>query len=117
MKYNSVHTTIEKKLKNMDIYLPLDYLKITKCVRIKPFSYDVKLCDFSFFKQYQTNIQRYESIRSGTETGNLITVTDIRALRYNIDGTIEFKTNFDEDYCDLKLVQNRRKKRLIYLHP
>jgi len=50
MECDSVHSTIENKLRNTDIYLPSDYMKITKSARIKPFPYNVKYCDITVFK-------------------------------------------------------------------
>jgi len=50
MECESVHSAIEKKLKNVGSYLPSDYLKVTKNARSKPFSYEVKSCDISFFR-------------------------------------------------------------------
>lgn len=36
MPCDSIHSTIEKVLKNKEIYLPSDYLKLTKIARKKP---------------------------------------------------------------------------------
>jgi len=65
MECDSVHSSIERKLKNQDIYIPSDYQKITKIARIKPFPYNVKECDFNFFLNYQTKNNKFDSIRPG----------------------------------------------------
>lgn len=82
MECDSVHSTIENKLKNTDIYLPSDYMKITKSARIKPYPYNVKYCDVTFFKKYELESYRFDTIRPGKEPGDP-TVTNIKALRYN----------------------------------
>lgn len=109
MECDSVHSVIERKLKNTDIHLPSDYIKITKTARSKPFPYEIKDCDISFFFNYQNNVNRYDSIRPGKATGDP-TVTQIKALRYNCNGTIEYKLNFDDEYySDLAIAQKKRK--------
>lgn len=109
MECDSVHSVIERKLKNTDIHLPSDYIKITKTARSKPFPYEIKDCDISFFLNYQKNVNRYDSIRPGKATGDA-TVTQIKALRYNCNGTIEYKLNFDDEYySDLAIAQKKRK--------
>jgi len=62
MECNSVHSTIENKLRNTNIYLPSDYMRITKSARTKPFSY------------------RFDTIRPGKKAGDP-TVTNINPLR------------------------------------
>jgi len=49
MECDSYHSAIERKLKNVDIYLPSNYLEVTKNTRSKPLSYEVKSCDIYFF--------------------------------------------------------------------
>lgn len=39
----------------------------------------------------------YNSIKSGKNTGDPM-AHDLKAIRYNPDGTIEYKTDFDDDY-------------------
>lgn len=68
MKCDSLNATIERKLKNMDIYLLSDYVKITKNARIKPIPYKVEYYDLSFFKKYEIDSFRYESIRLQFQT-------------------------------------------------
>ncbi|KAL4125985.1 hypothetical protein QTP88_010217 [Uroleucon formosanum] len=84
MECDSVRSTIERKLKNQDIYLPSDYQKITNRAKIKPFPCNVK------------NEKQLE--------------TQIKAIHYNCNGTIDFKVNFDDEYSDLVAVRKIRKK-------
>jgi len=79
MECDSVHSNIERKLKNADIYLPSDYFKITQSARKKPFPYNVKWCDTSFFKQCQIDLNRYDSLRPGKSAGDP-TVTNIKSI-------------------------------------
>lgn len=41
-------------------------------------------------------------------------MTQMKAIRYNCNGTIDFKVNFDDEYLDLAAVQKRREKRKQY---
>ena len=52
MKVDSVHATIERRLKNMDIYSPLDYVNLIMASRTNPRPYEVKYLTF-FFKDYE----------------------------------------------------------------
>lgn len=66
---------------------------MSKNARTKPFPYEVRYCDLSFFKKYEIDSFKYESIQPGKMYGDP-TVTNIKALRYKCDGTIDFKINF-----------------------
>lgn len=107
MECDSVHSNIERKLKNADIYLPSDSIKITQSARKKSFPQNVKWCDTSFFKQYQIDLNRYDSLRPGKSAGDT-TVTNIKSFRNNPNGTIDFKINFDDEYSDLRLAQKKK---------
>lgn len=101
MECDSVHSVIERKLKNRDIFLPYDYVSITKTARLKPFPYDVEYLEHQFFKKYDDpKLMRYKSIRPGRTTKDP-TVTDLREIRYCIDGKINYKLDFSDDYKDL----------------
>ncbi|XP_063219190.1 uncharacterized protein LOC134529234 [Bacillus rossius redtenbacheri] len=93
MECDSVHSTIERKLKKRPIHLPSNYVTITKQARKKPFPYEAKWMDFDAFTDYSAkSLQRLHSLRPEQRK-----VTDIRCLRYSPDGCIEFKINFHED--------------------
>lgn len=63
MECDSVHASIERKLKNREIHLPIEYAKVTKEARIKP--YEVKILDYIFFKNYASqDFQIYSSIKA-----------------------------------------------------
>lgn len=99
MECDSVHSSIETALKNKEIYLPSDYLKVTNEARSKN-HYTVKNFDHTFFKNFgDKNLIKYSSIRPSKLVGGK-TVTDIRVLRY-ISGKIFFKINFDDSFEEI----------------
>ena len=52
MECDSVHSNIEKALKNKKVNLPMDYIQIIESAR-KPNKYGVKYIDYTFFKNYK----------------------------------------------------------------
>uniref|UniRef100_A0A1B6K9A6 Uncharacterized protein n=1 Tax=Graphocephala atropunctata TaxID=36148 RepID=A0A1B6K9A6_9HEMI len=117
MECDSVHSTIDTILnpkrgtKNKktvkEIYLPSQYAQYAREARKKPFPYRSVYLDFSFFHDFskkETTI--YDSIRPGKKSGDP-KVQDLRALRYNPNGTIEFKVSFDDEYAVLPVRQNK----------
>jgi len=90
MVVDSVHATIVKSLKNRDVYLPSDYVKISTEARKKPTTYRAMLLDHSFFKDYNQDVI-YDSIRPGRVKGDPV-VVDIRRIMYkkgDIEGMVE----------------------------
>jgi hypothetical protein len=49
---DSVHNFLEGAMRNRDIYLPFQFIDITKNARKNPFSYRVKFVDRKFFKDF-----------------------------------------------------------------
>lgn len=82
MEVDSVHHTIEMKLKKREIYLPTDYINVCKDARSKN-PYRVKYLNFSCFSDY-SSLKYYTSIKPGYKKGDP-TVADIRCLKYNLD--------------------------------
>lgn len=107
MECDAVHSSIEQKLKNQEIFLPSQFATLSKQARPqKP--YLVEYLDYSFFDDFSDkNSFMYDSIRPGRSV-NDPTVTDIRALQYNPSGVIKYKLNFEEDYQDLPRRIRRR---------
>lgn len=86
MECDSVHSNIEEKLKNREIYLPSQYHSITKEARKNPLPYESEILNFSFFKNFsKPDIMAYSSIRPGRVAGDH-TVHDLKAIRYNPTG-------------------------------
>lgn len=99
MECDSVHASIENKLKNKKIYLPSDYARICEEARSKPEKYETIVAEYDFFTNFN-NLQIYPSIRPGRKPGDP-TVVDIRALKYSPDGNIFYKLDFDSEYQPL----------------
>ncbi|CAG9765834.1 unnamed protein product [Ceutorhynchus assimilis] len=103
MECDSVHSLIERKLKNREIHLPSDYCSVSRECRVTPRPYDVKLLEFNFFKNYaETKHLRYTSLRPGKrayEPG----INDIRCIRYTALPTPEItvKLSYEEPYISL----------------
>ncbi|XP_046963625.1 uncharacterized protein LOC124542320 [Vanessa cardui] len=109
MEVDSVHSVIERKLKNREVFLPSQYATITKEARKVPSPYEVITPDFTFFKDFGLkDYLIYESIRPGRGAGDHC-VVDIRALRYNPNGTIDYKLHFSHNFTPLP----RRPKKIL----
>lgn len=109
MECDSAHAKIEIRLKNQSIYLPHDYIRVTKEARQtikvnlevirKPF--DALYLNYDFFKNYKDDeILRFSTIRPG-RVKNDHTVSDLRSLLYLPNGSVKYKVNFDENHIDL----------------
>ncbi|CAI6352478.1 unnamed protein product [Macrosiphum euphorbiae] len=53
MECDSAHSLIERKLKNKDIYLPSDYIRITTEARVKPYPFEAFLLTHSYFYDFK----------------------------------------------------------------
>ncbi|CAG4954258.1 unnamed protein product [Parnassius apollo] len=100
MECDAVHSSIEQKTKNKEIFLPSQYGVLSKEARPKQ-PYIVEYLSYEFFEDYtQKNTFVYDSIRPGRTT-NDPTVTDLRVLQYNANGIIKYKLSFDAEYQEL----------------
>ncbi|OXA41441.1 hypothetical protein Fcan01_23603 [Folsomia candida] len=101
MEVDSVHSAIECKLKKKIIYLPTDYKQICVEARTKPSPYDVVYLNHEYFNNYSGHErQRYHSIRPGSKPGDPC-VTDIRQLKYNPSGIVEYKLDYRSAWLNL----------------
>ncbi|CAG9764937.1 unnamed protein product [Ceutorhynchus assimilis] len=103
MECDSVHSLIERKLKNREIHLPSDYCSVSRECRVTPRPYDVKLLEFNFFKNYaETKHLRYTSLRPGKRAYEPV-INDIRCIRYTALPTPEItvKLSYEEPYISL----------------
>lgn len=98
MECDSVHATIEKKIKNKNIEIPNDYHRLTEEARQRPFPYEVVAPTFDFFQNFNFNLV-YSSIRPGKKSSDP-TVTQIRALKYK-EGRISYTLDFDQEFVPL----------------
>ena len=100
MELGSVHSTIERKLKNRPTHCPADYVSIMRESRQNPQPYDVKYSTHDFLKDF-SKVKSLTSIRPGRNKGDSV-VTALRAIQYLSDGTIHFKLDFDIGQHSLK---------------
>ncbi|CAG9772061.1 unnamed protein product [Ceutorhynchus assimilis] len=98
MECDSIHACIERKLKNREVYVPGCYVQIAKTAKIKN-PYEVHYLPHTFFKKYSV-LNSYTSIRPGNKTHDP-KVTDLRCIAYRVDGTIEFKINYEDAWAQL----------------
>lgn len=94
-----MHSTIERHLKNKIINVPAEYISIAKHARRSPAPYIVKYLDHTYLKKFD-KIQFYKNIRPGRSKGDP-KVTDIRALRYESNGSILYKTSYQDEWQPL----------------
>lgn len=80
MEADSMHSTIERALKNKDINVPVEYVEVCRSARKKPKPYDVTYLSHEFFKKFN-DVLMFKSTRPGRGRRDA-KVTDIRALRY-----------------------------------
>lgn len=101
MECDSVHSAIERKLRHREIHLPSDYASVTKEARLNPKPYGVQILEHTFFKNFSdSKFLRYASIRPGKKSNEPV-VNDIKCIKYEPDGTIQVKLDYDSDYIDL----------------
>lgn len=79
MECDSVHTVIERHLRNQEIYVPAQYVTLMKTAWSKPNPYKVKYVDHNFFQDF-SKLRLCKSIHPGIKHGDA-SVNDIRAIR------------------------------------
>ncbi|CAH1099616.1 unnamed protein product [Psylliodes chrysocephalus] len=106
MECDSMHSTIERKLRNQEIYTPAGYLSACKSARRHPKPYSVEYLRHTYFKDY-SKLSFFTSIRPGVRVGDA-TVNNLCALKYTNEGLLYFKTNFNHDW--LQLIKRNNKQ-------
>ncbi|XP_050507268.1 uncharacterized protein LOC126884950 [Diabrotica virgifera virgifera] len=107
MEADSVHAQIEKTVKYKSIYLPSDYIRLTKESR-KQTPYQTKEVTYDFIKIFSETLV-YPSIRPGRKV-NDPTVTDIKVIKYTPDGIIQVKLDYCGEFIDLPTRKPRSAK-------
>ena len=79
MECDSVHSVIERKLRNRDVHVPAEYAAVIRGARSSPKPYELKYVDYSFFQDF-SKVKICKSIRPGSKAGDP-TVHDLRAVR------------------------------------
>ncbi|KAK6179572.1 hypothetical protein SNE40_011899 [Patella caerulea] len=95
---DSIHSVIERAINRKPIYSPQNYADKIREARPKQ-PYEVEFLTHEVFKEY-SKLKYYNSIRPGTRTGEPV-VTDLRVIRYNPDGVIEYKLNYGDEFSPL----------------
>lgn len=107
MECDSMHSVIERKLRNRNINVPADYVDVCRTARLHPKNYNVEYLTNSFFKNFD-QVHFVNSIRPGRKAGDP-RVNDVRAYRYNSNGTIDFKLRHVADWKALPSRYNKVK--------
>ncbi|CAH1969563.1 unnamed protein product [Acanthoscelides obtectus] len=106
MECDSMHSTIERKTRNIEIYSPAGYIAASKSARLNPKPYEVKYLSHRYFKNFSA-LKYHTSIRPGYKTGDP-TVNDLCAIQYRPDGTLHYKLSFDDDWMLLDKRSSRK---------
>lgn len=100
MECDSVHSTIERHLKDKEVYLPSEFVRLTKESQKPPAKpYQSTQLNYNDFLNYKSSNQRYKSIRPGSSKGDP-EVKDIRSLKYFTE-KIFYKLSFDNEYLEI----------------
>ncbi|XP_031338517.1 uncharacterized protein LOC116167318 [Photinus pyralis] len=95
MEVDSVHSTIERRLKNRDIYLPTDYIAVCKEARNRN-PYNVKYMKYTDFRDY-SKVKYYSSIRPGRKPGDP-QVNQVHCFMYSPEGIINYKLQYKDEW-------------------
>lgn len=111
MEADTVHSTIEKRLKNRKINVPADYITVCQEAR-KSKPYSVQYLHHDFFKSFDDSLF-YKSVRPGRCVGSP-RVVDVRAFRYLPEGKIQFKLNFGDEWEDLPQRRDKNVRPMLF---
>jgi hypothetical protein len=100
MPCDSMHSKIERKCRRQEIYLPSTYITLCAKARQKPAPFQVLYCHHDYFLNY-SKMKFYSSIRPGIKKGDPV-VVDLRALKYNPEGTISYKLLHSGTWDEMK---------------
>ncbi|KAK6180418.1 hypothetical protein SNE40_012578 [Patella caerulea] len=106
MEVDSVRATIERSISKKEIYSPANYADIMKNAKKSHPKYVVKYLDYTFFKDF-SGLNLYSSVRPGSNIGDPV-VTNLRALKYQQNGVLQYKLSHRDEYEELP----QKKKRL-----
>ena len=95
MEVDSIHATIERKIKATDIFIPRDFIVVARTARINPRPYDVTMISHEKVTKLEENY--LTSIRPGRRAGDP-TVHDMRAVCYVPEGSVLYKLDFTEEW-------------------
>lgn len=78
MEVDSIHASIERKMKNKIINIPADYVDVCNDARKIPKPYDTEYLSFDYFSSHK-NLRLNNSIQPGKKRGDKV-VVNLRAL-------------------------------------
>ncbi|KAM4560531.1 NLR family CARD domain-containing protein 3-like [Odontesthes bonariensis] len=67
MECDSVHSVIERKMRDRDVHVPAEYAAVIRGARSRPFPYDVQYVDHSFFQDF-SKVNFCKSLRPGSKS-------------------------------------------------
>ncbi|KAF4529738.1 hypothetical protein B566_EDAN017890, partial [Ephemera danica] len=107
LEVDSAHSNIERKSKNVNFYIPEEFVKLVREARTVPFPYEAVLLDHTFFLDYTTpSAQFYKTLRPPPlKIGDEVIhpkVTDLVAINHRPDGRIYYKVNHTDDWKQLR---------------
>ncbi|CAH1963411.1 unnamed protein product [Acanthoscelides obtectus] len=109
MEVDSIHTCIEKTIRNRKINIPADYVHACVTSRQNPKRYNVRYITSNFLKEFDT-LNYYKSIRPGRDT-----MVKICALKYDPSGKI-YKLRHTDSWEQLNPTIKLSSPRLDSLH-
>jgi hypothetical protein len=116
MECDSVHSTIERAIKKVPIYSPLDYYATVRVARHnKP--YEVKVMETTEFKNMKSVVNAYVRNRTKCTDGSIANWMKAKTLKYQkaMPGIIELSYNYDEPTHFLAVTESvsRRSQRSL----
>lgn len=111
MECDSMHATIERKIRGKEVYSPADYIRACLLARFKKKRYHVEYLNYSYFKNFDVNF--YNSIRPGKKKGDPC-VTNIRCLMYSPNGSVHYKLSYLDEWKLHPQTQNMKAKSLPF---
>jgi hypothetical protein len=113
MEVDSIHSTIERKLRNMDINVPGEYVNVMKNARSPP--YNIIYLEHHFFKDF-THVGPYCSIRPGKKVGDP-TVMDLRCIKYTPEGKVLYKLDHEcDEWMEMPKPRNAHTENVVVLY-
>lgn len=105
MECDSMHSCIERRLRNREVYSPACYISAAKEARMNPKPFEVEYLCHTFFKNF-SGLKYYQSIRPGSKPGDPV-VTNLCALQYTPDLQIKYKLDFSSEW---KILERRTRR-------
>lgn len=106
MEADSVHSTIETKIKNEEICVPADYCRLIREARLRN-PYTVFYIDYTFFRLFNTFVTSIRPPKPTDARSEHPKFVNISALKYCLSGDMFYKLKFSEDFKPFLMVGTR----------